>query len=66
MKRRTGQTEEVRRPDQKGLQSYVSRHLGRGEAMNKERGEEGGRAEIFILVITQMLLSQVTAERGKK
>lgn len=28
--------------------------------------EEVGRAEIFISVIKQMLLSQVTAKRGKK
>lgn len=79
---RAGQTEEVRGSDQKGLQSYVSRHLKREAGVRTGGGktrvmgegvrgkgwevEEVGRAEIFISVIKQMLLSQVTAKRGKK
>lgn len=49
LKCRAGQTEKVRWPDQKGLQSYVSRYLGGGR--EREGGGEAGGAEIFILVI---------------
>lgn len=59
LKCRAGETEKVRRPDQKGLQGYVSRYLGGGNTKIRSGGVrekgwrvgEGGRAEIFILVI---------------
>lgn len=61
LKCRAGQTEKVRWPDQKGLQSYVSRYLGGGGG----GGSRGGR-DFYISHLTDAFIPSDSGEVKKK